>query len=376
MHGQSVSKPPHVEIFDQLKTIVAKHYDIGQVMSAERNPRGYINASYDIEAERDGTRTQYLLRQYRSGTHENRICFEHALMKELLSRGFGFSPRLIATKHGTTYAKVAENRKEGEKESFVAVFSYLPGEDKFTWDDPLCTVEELETAAEVFAHYHNAIYGWEGVSSWEEPRIIDQISLMRKQWRVQGQEVGDSPFNSYFLEYSDSLFGVLDSAMFFPTKEVYDGLPHLAIHGDFHPGNLKYSQGKISGLFDFDWAKMDTRCFDVGLAIFYFCTSWGVNSDGDLLVDRVELFLDSYQKAAKETATLGPLTTLELQILPQMIVAGNAYILDWIRGEFCETRPDADEFLRYLRHGVKLMKWLERNWTSLKNLILRRRYSG
>jgi len=351
MHGQSVSKPPHVEIFDQLKTIVAKHYDIGQVISAERNHRGYINASYDIEAERDGTKTQYLLRQYRSGTHENRICFEHALMKELLSRGFGFSPRLIATKHGTTYAKVTENRKEGKKESFVAVFGYLPGEDKFTWDGPLCTVEELETAAEVFAHYHNAIYGWEGVSSWEEPRIIDQISLMRKQWRVQGQEVGDSPFNSYFLEYSDSLFGVLDNAMYFPT-------------------------GKISGLFDFDWAKMDTRCFDVGLAIFYFCTSWEVNSDGDLLVDRVELFLDSYQKATKETATLGPLTTLELQVLPQMIVAGNAYILDWILGEFCETRPDADEFLRYLRHGLKLMKWLERNWTSLKNLILRKRYFG
>ena len=121
---------------------------------------------------------------------------------------------------------------------------------------------------------------------------------------------------------------------------------------------------------------MDTRCFDVVLAIFYFCTSWGVNSAGDLLVDRVDLFLDSYQKAAKRTATLGPLTTLDLQILPQMIVAGNAYILDWIRGEFCENRPDADEFLRYLRHGVKLMKWLEQNWNSLKNLILRKRYSG
>ena len=369
MQGRSVSTPPHVEIVDQLKTIVAKHYDIGHVMSAERNHRGYINVSYDIEAERDGTTTKYLLRQYRSGTHESKICFEHALMKELHVRGFGFSPRLIETKHGTTYAKVAENRKEGKKESFVAVFTYLPGEDKFTWDDPLCTVEELESAAEVFAHYHNAIYGWEGVSDWQEPRIIDQISLMRKQWRVQGQEIGNSPFDSYVLEHSDSLFTVLDNPMYFPTLEVYDGLPHLAIHGDFHPGNLKYSKGKISGLFDFDWAKMDARCSDVGLAIFYFCTSWEANSDGNLLVDRVELFLDSYQKAAGEMATLGPLTPLELQILPQMIVAGNAYVLDWILGEFRETRPDADEFLGYVRHGVKFMKWLERNWTSLKNLV-------
>ena len=376
MHGQRVFEPPHGEIFHQLKTIVAKHYNIGQVVRANRNHRGYINASYDIEVERDGAKTQYLLRQYRRGTHEKKICFEHALMMELLSRGFGLSPRLIATKHGTTYARVAENRQEGKKDSFVAVFSYLPGEDKFTWDDPLCTVEELESAAEVFARYHNAIYGWEGVNNWEEPRIIDQIALMRRKWRVPAQEVRESPLMSYFLEHSDFLCGVLDNATYFPTKEVYDGLPHLAIHGDFHPGNLKYSKGKISGIFDFDWAKMDTRCFDVGLAIFYFCTSWEVNSDGNLLVDRVELFLDSYQKAAKEMTTLGPLSTLELQILPQMIVAGNAYVLDWILGEFYETKPDADESLRYLRHGVKLMKWLERNWTSLKKLILRIKYSG
>ena len=376
MHGQIISKLSDVEIHDQIKTLVAEHYDIGQVISLERNHRGYINASYDIETEKDGTKTQYLLRHYRTGTREKKIGFEHALMKELLARGFGFSPRLIATRNGTTYTRVAENQKERKKKSFIAIFSYLPGEDKFTWDDPLCTLGELESAAQVFAHYHNTIYGWEGMGNWEEPRIIDQISLMRRQWRAQGQKAGHSPFHSYFQEYSDSLFEVLDSAIYFPTKEVYDGLPHLAIHGDFHPGNLKYSKGKTSGLFDFDWAKMDTRCFDVGLAIFYFCTSWEANNDGNLLIERVELFLDSYQKAAKEVATLGPLTDLELQILPQMIVAGNVYVLDWILGEFCETRPDADKFRRYLEHGVKLMKWLQRNWTSLNNLISKRKHSG
>ena len=64
---------------------------------------------------------------------------------------------------------------------------------------------------------------------------------------------------------------------------------------------------------------MDTRCFDVDLAMFYFCTSWEVNSDGNLLVDRVELFLDSYQKAAKEMATLGLLLTPEFSSNPQDI---------------------------------------------------------
>ena len=62
MLGKSISKPSHMEVFDRLKPIVAEHYDIGQIIGLERNHRGYINASYDIETEKDGTKTQYLLR--------------------------------------------------------------------------------------------------------------------------------------------------------------------------------------------------------------------------------------------------------------------------------------------------------------------------
>ena len=119
---------------------------------------------------------------------------------------------------------------------------------------------------------------------------------------------------------------------------------------------------------------MDARCFDVGLAITYFCSAWEGSEDGNLLLERVISFLDSYQKIEVEDGQeLGPLTSPELESLPHMILASNAYVLDWAIGEFYTTHPDAEEYARYLQHGVRLMKWLGENWISLMDLVLTKR---
>ncbi|UCG12789.1 MAG: phosphotransferase [Deltaproteobacteria bacterium] len=371
MHGRTNLRLSSTESFGFLKRILAEHYDLGELVSTIRNELGYINVSYDIEMLKHDRRKQYLLRLYRTGTHENKIRFEHALMEELLLRGFHLSPKVLTTRYGTTHAKVVEQVTDESPASIVAIFDYLPGEDKYTWDAPLWTSEELTNGARVLALYHNTIYGWKGTSDWSEPRIIDRVPVIEKQWKSYVQTARDSVFDRYFLKQSNYLSGILQKSMFLPTREVYDTLPHLAIHGDFHPGNLKFLDGDVVGLFDFDWAKLDARCFDVGLAITYFCATWAPSSDGNVLLDRVKSFLVSYQKTARDLGVLGPLSNLELQNLPQMILMSNIYVLDWTIAEFYATNPDADEYLRYLKHGVRLMNWLEHNWSTLTSIALR-----
>ena len=362
---------PFMETVEHLTQVLAAHYSLGDLVWAERNERGYINLSFDIATLQDGKRTAYLFRRYRVGAHENKIRFEHALMEELVTRRFHLSPSLVSTKYGTTYAKVRGDLEAGNQEYFVAVFDYLPGEDKYRWDDPLCTIDELTNAAEVFALYHNTIFGWKGISDWEEPRIIDQVAWLEAKWINYAKTAGNSLFDSYFLEQLDQLVQAAKNPTNFPSKTLYDTLPHLAIHGDYHPGNLKFREGRVSGLFDFDWAKMDTRCFDVALATTYFCSAWHDVRDGEILLDRVEIFLHSYQKAAEEMKPLGPLSAHELQVFPQLLLASTLHIVDWALGDYFMFTPDPEEYLRYLRHGVRLLKWLESNWTSLTNLVLK-----
>lgn len=150
-------------------------------------------------------------------------------------------------------------------------------------------------------------------------------------------------------------------------------MPHVVIHGDYHPGNLKFQDGKVVGVFDFDWAKIDARCFDVCLAVNYCCTSWEESKDGELLFDRVEIFLNAYQQAAKELNRLGALNDLELQCFPEMLMMSNVSTIDWTVKTFYKTTPDPDEYQTYLRHNVRLMQYLERERDVLAECILKYR---
>ena len=131
-------------------------------------------------------------------------------------------------------------------------------------------------------------------------------------------------------------------------------------HSDYHPGNLKFESARISGLVDFDWAKVDLRAFDVGLAIWYFCASWEGSADGRLRLGDVRAFLNAYQERLGEPAELPPLTKAELAVMPDLIHAGSLYILYWGLRDYLSKPVDPDEYLIYLRHSINTTRWLSR----------------
>lgn len=354
------------DILRSNKNILSEHYDIGQLVRQERIDRGYINDSYEIEMLRAGKKTRHLLRRYRPGTPEEKVRFEHALLQELQVKGFEFSPRCITKKDGTTYVEIDRNLKKKDPPNYIAVFSFLPGEDKCSWDHPLYSDEELINSAQMLALYHNTIFGWQGTEGWRELSNFDEINLMASKWKVYARNTAESPFDEFFLEQFNDLLGMLKNI---PPKKKYNAMPRLVVHGDYHPGNLKFKDGKVAGVFDFGWSKIDARCFDVGLAILYFCTSWEIGTDGNLQLDRLAGFLGAYQEAGKLINAIGPLNQLELEYLPQMIHMGNLIVIDWILSHFYSTGPDPQKYLRYFQHSVSCHQWLARNGSVLASSI-------
>jgi homoserine kinase type II len=354
------------DIFTKVKRMLGDHYDIGRLIRKKKILRGYINESYIIEMVSNGKKNRYLLRRYRQGTSEEKIKFEHALLEKLQKRGFQFTPRLVTTKEGETFIHAKWCFKDKLPEDYIAILSYLPGKDKYTWDAPNCSEGELKSAAGMLALYHDTIYNWQGITKWKEKTVFDEVKLLAQRWRKHAQHNGQSPFDIYFLDHFDTLLKMLDRTM---PRSVYYSIPHLAIHGDYHPGNLKFQNEKVTGVFDFDWSKMDSRCFDVGLAVVYFCVAWKGAADGDLELDRAGTFLKAYQEAAGHGGELGPLNALEMECLPGMIHMGNLWVLNWTLDDFYNLNPDPLQYLKYLRHGVRSGRWLERNFDVLTNYI-------
>ncbi len=350
----------------QIKLILSE-YEIGELLSVEQLHLGYVNLSYKIKTSTKMNNGKFFLRKY-NNSNEKDIIFQHSILKHLYKKKFNLVPELIKTKEGKTYVEGITNKGES---NYFSIFEYLRGEDRYTWVNPRCSEVDLKQTAIVLAKYHNAIYDLVPNGKSTEPVILDLLPKIDILISRYANNAGITIFDDYFLENSQLLQESIEQRNSEINKVDHSNLLRLIIHGDFHPGNLKFLNEEVIGLFDFDWAKLDFRSFDVGLAIMYFCTAWERERDGDLDLKKAAIFLAVYQKTLKEMNCLKPMSKPELDFLSHMISASNIYILYWTISDFYSKNADPSVYLTFLEHGICGVNWFskEDNWYKLKEMI-------
>ncbi len=338
-------------------TRVLSHYDLGELQSQSRDLRGTINTSFVIELLKRGQRTQYFLRRYRQGIVEEEIQFEHALIQHTSRKGLCPIANVHPTRQGQTYLRLAQEAA-GPPVAYFAVFDFLPGEDRYTWVGPRCTKPELHNAGALLARFHGAVSDFRPPGRRIESRILDLLPEIAEKWAAAPSRSKGTVFDAYVQRHFTEIAACIDATTRTLKSSGAQELPESIIHSDYHPGNLKFVGDEVSGLVDFDWAKLDLRAFDVGLALWYFCASWEAGSDGALRLDDLTAFVSSYQGAQGGEGQPGPLSARELALLPDLIQAGNVYILYWTIRDYYGKAVDPAEFLVYLEHNLNSCRWL------------------
>jgi homoserine kinase type II len=340
--------------FLELEAILA-FYDLGTLADLERNERGYVNASFAINTLRDGQKRRYFLRRYKRGIREEELVFEHAVIDHLVEKNFTRVARVMKTSKGRSYVRL-----EGERGPvFYAIFEFLQGEDKYTWINPACEQREIRSAASLLAEFHNAVFDWFPRGQRYEPVILDllpELYRMVEGWQVVSQ---GSALDTYLLENQSRILEAIARTSQFLSRPANQQIVQLVVHCDYHPGNLKFKDGEAVGVFDFDWSKLDARCFDLGLALFYFFSSWEAQTDGSLDLAGLASFLEAYQNALRDVPGVGSLSTVEQACLPWMIEAGSLYVFNWTVKDHLQKEVDVNEYLVYLKHCVNQVYWLE-----------------
>ena len=347
--------------------MVLEQYDLGKLVWYEKNERGFVNVGFAIET--DAAR-RYFLRKYKRGIKEAEIQFEHSLINHLVAEQFPPVARLYPTRAGLTYLHRLENDQDSEG-VFYAIFDYLPGEDRFTWVDPDCTPEELKNAAITLAQFHNATSHFAPQRQRVEPKILDLLPVIIEIVKECPSKDKGTSFDRYLFENLPFILQSLQRTRAILEEPQARKMVQLVIHCDFHPGNLKYEGEQVVGLFDFDWSKVDARCFDVALAIWYFCAVWAGDGDGALRLGQVEMFLGAYQGWLQGRAGVGPLDPQEGKYLPYMINASNLYVMNWTILDYYAKEVDPQEYLIYLRHSVEFSRWFEvqDNFDRLEKIV-------
>ena len=337
--------------------LVLSHYDLGELQSQSRDLRGTVNTSFVVELLQGGRRTKYFLRRYRQGIAEEEIRFEHGLIDHVSQAGVCPVARVHRTRNGDSYLRIIPEAEDALP-AYFAVFDFLPGEDRYTWVGPRCTPTELRRAGELLARFHNSACDFRPPGRRVESKILDLLPEIGEKWAGAPSMSRGTEFDQCVEHHFDEVRTCIDENIAALRSSGAGSLPELIIHSDYHPGNLKFVGEEISGLVDFDWAKLDLRAFDVGLAIWYFCASWELNSSGALRLEDVGTFVSGYQRALSGAMPLSPLGETELRLLPAFIQAGNLYVLCWTLRDYFGTSVDPAEHIIYLEHSLHSSRWL------------------
>lgn len=339
---------------EQITEIVEDLYDIGMLTDVYEIFGGYNNRSFGIHTCKEGCDDLYFMRKYKYGITSEEICFEHSLINHAIQNGLTIVARTIVNKFGEPYVEPANSI------SMFAIYEYLPGEDEYTWDNPEeLTDTEIRNGARVLADFHNAVRDFDpGKLQRREPPILDLWPLFAGNLTQLAKTDRVGKLLPYLREHLKEIVDMIVRNPFDPAN--VGRMPLMPTHYDFHPGNLKWSDEKVVGIFDFDWSKMDLRLFDVCTAIIHFCSHWKDHRDGELGLEKFLIFLRCYQQRLQKLDDLEAITDVEREMMPKMLMVANIYLLHWGVAGYLDREGTNDyEYLAYLKHSTRLMGWIE-----------------
>lgn len=357
----------------QLNHLVEHYYQLGTVIDAYEIFGGYTNRSFGIIVrDEKGDLHDYFVRKYKKDATAADIEVEHALIEYAAAHGMDEISTVIRTRDGKSFVQL-EEEKEGERiRRYFAIYTFLDGDDDYDWINTEMTPEEDREFARILAKFHDSVNGFDPGEK-AEPKIMDMMKNLPTCFVEcnKGMCVDSCDrFDMLWKESREDLIQHCDKVLKHITPELMVRMPMSVCHCDAHPGNVKWDHGKCVGIFDFDWAKLDLRLFDVCYALVYACSSWRAHSDGTLYFDRCRYFLDGYNDYLKEHGTLTPLTEAEKEAFPYMMIAGGLYLANWCTCYYADYEVLSEyEYFYYLAHTVRLIHFFDKHIDDLKELI-------
>ena len=361
----------------QIIEVVEQNYDLGKVIEMYEIFGGYVNRSFGVICEKDGKRTDYFVRKYKarfdSEANPDDILYEHNLINFCLANGLKEAAKVHTAKSGSTMISTVDKDSRGnDLKRYFAVYDFLEGEDRYTWIDNENTIPEFRNLGALVARFHNFGRDFDpGKLVKAEPMIQHHLPLMGP--RFQKLAARNLPGSIFHQTFNTKLPYILDEIKKNQIPDAaFDKMPKTPIHSDMHAGNVKWQGDNCTGIFDFDWSKIEVRLFDIAFALVYCCSSWRPENDGILRLDDCRAFLEGYNKQLKDLTGLEPLNATEKEHFATMVAAATIYLVNWNTTLYFYEDPEAVnnyEALYYFLHLMRLLEWVEAHREDLTKII-------
>jgi len=357
-----------------IKDMVEERYDIGTLLEVYQIFGGYVNITFGIYTEKDGVKSTWIVRKYRSGKTLEALTFEHRLLLHARAHGAEYTAAPIQTRDGQTY--VVEGIDYGsQKEDFLfAVFNYIDGKRLYDWmtNWAVPTLKDItvESAALTMAQFHSSTFdfdpqGMHGdnlLGTNEELKVNELLSDFPRRLLDYRKFYAENGLDNKITEYMDTYQEKYTDwcAKSAIPAAAYEQMFKCPCQLDFHGGNFKYwDDESVSGSFDYDMAMIDSRLFDIALGMHYTLASWGLATRGVIDLARVEQFIKAYNKGCVDMGRIPPLTEIEKQYFFEAMLQAPIYVYGWAQGAISgDLSADQYEYLFYCEHFSDSCEWL------------------
>jgi len=322
---------------------VLSHYDIGAIERIDPLLKGSRKAPKLIITTDRG---RFLLKRRAPGRDDVlKVAFSHAVQRYLADADFPL-PRLQPTRDdGDTMLA-----REGK---IYEMFEHLPGEP---FD---CSPEAAYDAGRVLGLFHKLLETYR--CEWEPSRVgyHDNTSVRTALNGIPaaiGMHDSVAGKETELLVTATRVYDLYDQAAEAVEAADFRLWPRQIVHADWHPGNMLFLNGRVSGVIDYDSLRWMPPVTDVANGALQFSIvgggrdplAWPPAADAM----RLRRFLLGYD----ETHALRP---EEFRVLPHLMI--EALIAEAVLPIAATGMFGRLEGFRFLRMIQRKAEWLQRN---------------
>ncbi|MEA1951231.1 MAG: phosphotransferase [Planctomycetota bacterium] len=267
------------------------------------------------------------------------VCFDHKALARLTQSGLPV-PAPLTRSDGTTWLC-----KDGK---MYEVLHWVDGEP-FNESD----LDAIAGLGVFLAWFHGAI---DEIPPGKEGRLREDHPDLLEPYLVQLRKLASTKELQHKLDLVDREVRYVREHL---GEEFFGSLPHCIIHGDVHPGNLRFRGSQVSAVYDFDYLSLQARVRDVADGLMFFAAKRKTFLDPSdirsltqpfvLDSERCRILLQGYQQSS-------PLAEREWQALP--LVIRSRWIQMRLRG--CRKVLE-DKRIEFVLDGFsEVIQWLDR----------------
>ena len=230
----------------------------------ERTKSGALNLGFLIYGEGEGKKFGKLHNPLKDKAH---ILLEEKYSEALFNSGIPV-PRIIRNNYGELHTDTPIGN--------LSLYEFIEG-NYYSGSN-----QEIKGGAEMQARIHGVDLDELAANRPGEDFIDDLGELFSRVQKIVDSDIVCKDLLSEAKKYLDSWSGFRKV----PEKTI--------IHADYHPWNLRFIDGQVCRVFDFDFVQPGRQVYDLGISLTYFHRTPDNRFDPQQARERTKLYLDSY----------------------------------------------------------------------------------